>query len=164
VNEIEYLKARYDEAEGFAKRASKGPWNVDHFPGTGFYSVRTAPEPSRDLSGQVIPGMTGTSEVVKGMTYVENSASNVAFVAHNDPAAVLTQLSVLRKIAEMHEPQPAYDVWGQPVDGVGCSICDIEPDLTLGGIELRATGRCQTLLALLQAFSDRDDFPAEWAW
>lgn len=145
-DKIKYLTDRYDELM----------WQAQHV------------EPLRELDiwGQRYSQTWGHHRnSYRGEDGAPFERPDIAAVVHFNqwrPEYVLAHIAAMRAVLTLHEPQLATDVWGREIGGYGCSICDVEPDLQLGGIEIEATNGCKTIRALLQPFADRKDFPREW--
>lgn len=82
-----------------------------------------------------------------------------------DLAAVcpsVRELAAKREIVDVHKLVLAEDVWGEPTGGLGCSICDVVPDLTLGGLDIVGSNGCETLKSIARIYSDHPDFNPDW--
>ena len=87
----------------------------------------------------------------------------VAEFLEQEAARVLATCKAHRAIVEAHPLVSASDVWGTEVDGWACEVCDLEPDLTLGGIEFTRSDGCKTLRALASIYADDPAFDPRWA-
>lgn len=93
----------------------------------------------------------------------EASVPSANHIARHDPARVLATCKAHRAIVELHPMVSARDVWGTEVDGWACEVCDLEPDLTLGGVEFARSDGCKTLRALASIYADHPSFDPRWA-
>ena len=141
---VAFWRARLDEDEAAARRATAGPWRYD--------PTREWRDPDRPFSGgeeSVFAGPEGddaTTVCCTGPSDDPPSMDDARHIARWDPARVLADVAAKRVIVEMHRP------WGGSLpDGtIDCQICG-----------WRRFG-CLTLLALAQPYADHPDFDPAW--
>ena len=141
---IAFLKARLDEDERFAKRATEGPWTVDIHGNR--YSIRSPWRQMIDDGGNEVPGGRTNNEVAAGFTYVDGAHDNVYFIARFDSARALAEIAAKRSIINMAEKVESMarvigSEWGLTDDDVeGQDIID----------------------EMLQVYAEHPDFQEGW--
>lgn len=151
---VEFLIARLAEDEAVAGAATPGPWHHD--------PVRDD-EPGRlevVLAGETILASTGPST---GPGADAQSAPDAAHIARHDPARILREVAVKRRIVELHRSGVAWN----PILG-DCVVCAFEEQASEdsdGEVSYYRSSEgwpCPTIRALASVYADHPDFDQAW--
>jgi hypothetical protein len=155
VSLVEFLRQRLDEDEQIAQAANPPPWRL-----------RPAGTEHR-LAEHVIFGGSypGDPEKLRQVADLEAAwerAANAEHIARHDPARVLRQVEVLRRVVDCHKHTYSDAVGERPRHG--CEVCHVEGDFVIGGgwSELDPDGWCETIRLLTLPYADHPDYNPAW--
>lgn len=146
---VEFLRARLDEDEAVARAASPAPWS---FPGIDSVAGGMLYDETRTIASVVYEQQKDHDGRIVRHLLVPEADANGSHIARHDPARVLREVEVKRRLVAVHDVGNSR--W------VGFPRADREEHYCQ---EDGQGAPCRTLLALASVYADHPDYRREWA-